>query len=189
MTEEIAEFAQLVSAVQLEDVRLIECSAKTYISKREGVSSEVTLNHGARVVQPIDEEGLFILHAGIEGQIRPRDETDRTRDPSVALKVVFELSYRVPKGTQAKDAALQEFAKVNGVFNAWPYCREFIQGLTTRMGLPAVVIPVFRISRLAHVDRSEADTERPSISRRPPALQTGRRGARMRSQPRSKARR
>ena len=62
------------------------------------------------------------------------------------MKVSFEVSYRLPEAFSASARELQEFAEVNGVFNVWPYCREFIQTTTARMGLPPVVLPLFRVA-------------------------------------------
>ena len=44
------------------------------------------------------------------------------------------------------DEHLHAFSATNGVFNAWPYWREFVQNTTARMGLPTpVIVPVFRL--------------------------------------------
>jgi len=37
------------------------------------------------------------------------------------------------------------FARTNGIYNAWPYWREFVQNMIARMNLPPLVIPVFRL--------------------------------------------
>ena len=39
---------------------------------------------------------------------------------------------------------LEAFCAMNGVFNAWPYAREFVQSSMARMNLPALVLPVMR---------------------------------------------
>jgi len=42
---------------------------------------------------------------------------------------------------------LDMFANVNGVFNCWPYWREFVQNITTRMGLPSLIVPLLKIPK------------------------------------------
>ena len=37
------------------------------------------------------------------------------------------------------------FFKINPVSNAWPYWREFVQSMSTRMGFPALTVPMLEI--------------------------------------------
>ncbi len=46
-----------------------------------------------------------------------------------------------------------QFAQLNAIMNAWPYFRELVQNSTSRMGLPPVVMPLFRVSRLDITER------------------------------------
>jgi preprotein translocase subunit SecB len=34
---------------------------------------------------------------------------------------------------------------LNGVFHVWPYWREMVQNTLARMGLPPLILPVFRV--------------------------------------------
>ncbi|MEF3087106.1 hypothetical protein ABQG71_17030 [Bacillus altitudinis] len=43
------------------------------------------------------------------------------------------------------DEEIEYFAATNVPVNAWPYARETISSITTRMGLPSLVIPPFKI--------------------------------------------
>ena len=38
----------------------------------------------------------------------------------------------------------QMFASRNGIFNAWPFFREFVQSTVARMGMPPLMIPLFK---------------------------------------------
>jgi hypothetical protein len=58
-----------------------------------------------------------------------------------------ELSKPFPTSEAVNDALRTLFAGLNGVFNAWPYFREFLQSATTRMGIPQFVLPVFRVRK------------------------------------------
>ena len=37
---------------------------------------------------------------------------------------------------------IEAFAQLNGIYNAWPYFREYLQCSTARMGLPTVTLPL-----------------------------------------------
>jgi len=49
---------------------------------------------------------------------------------------------------EVASADVVAFATFNATFNAWPYWREFVQSMTSRMGLPSVVIPVLPVPNL-----------------------------------------
>ena len=63
----------------------------------------------------------------------------------LSIEATFALIYSVESLDEFEDASLIAFAWTNGVFNAWPYWREFVQSTVSRMGLPAITIPVFRV--------------------------------------------
>ncbi len=52
------------------------------------------------------------------------------------LDLDFEGSY---------DAFTTYFYKINPVSIAWPYWREFVQNMSTRMGYPALTVPMLEI--------------------------------------------
>jgi hypothetical protein len=62
------------------------------------------------------------------------------------VNVSFELTYSIPESMHVTDEELSAFARVNGVFNAWPYFREFVHASVARMGLPSVIVPIYRLS-------------------------------------------
>ena len=65
-------------------------------------------------------------------------------DPTLSVAAIFIITYEISSFEGIEDANLQAFAATNGVYNAWPYWREFVQNMTVRMGLPAITAPVFR---------------------------------------------
>lgn len=66
----------------------------------------------------------------------------KTPEPVVNIDASFLLVYELAK-LDFTEEHFRQFSKVNGLFNAWPYWREYVQSATVRMGLPALTIPVF----------------------------------------------
>jgi hypothetical protein len=100
--------------------------------------------------------GLFFVRANLDLRIGSESK------PSVAVvKIQYELEYRVPADFKASRADLTAFAKVNGVFNAWPYFREIVQAATLRMDLPPVVLPVYRVPQPTKATPSAAPASAP----------------------------
>ena len=62
----------------------------------------------------------------------------------MSIECSFLLTYSAPSVGDLTPGNLEAFAQINGIFNAWPYWREFVQNMAARMGLPQLVIPVFR---------------------------------------------
>jgi hypothetical protein len=75
--------------------------------------------------------------------VQEQDPTKRVVDLSAGL----ELSYRLSKEVELTPQQLRAFGKVNALYNAWPYWRELVQTTVARMGLPRLVVPVFRVAR------------------------------------------
>lgn len=72
---------------------------------------------------------------------------DARRSAVFEIRCEFELVYSLTAPTALDEACIQAFANVNGVFNSWPYFREFVQSASTRLGLPPLVVPVFQFHR------------------------------------------
>lgn len=61
------------------------------------------------------------------------------------IEATFQLDYRLPSFAGLRKVNVEAFGELNGVFNVWPYWREFVQSTTVRMGLPPLTIPVHRL--------------------------------------------
>jgi hypothetical protein len=60
------------------------------------------------------------------------------------LEATYLLVYALQTAAQHPEDALQHFAELNGAYNVWPYWRELVQTVAGRVGLAAIVVPVFR---------------------------------------------
>ena len=75
-----------------------------------------------------------------------RRESDKGK-LQAEIRGTFELSYKVPDDESFSSEELEAFGQVNAVFNAWPYWRELVQASLTRMSMPLLTVPVFRLPR------------------------------------------
>lgn len=139
---------QLASAVAahagMHNIGLVSMSAELKEPLAEAISSlssgtaEAAI--GWRSNHEISESGL-VLSVRIDFKI------DFGKKPTVAITCAYLLEYHLdsPPPSDARDDLLSAFAKVNGVYNAWPYLREIVQNTCARMNLPPTVLPVFRV--------------------------------------------
>lgn len=123
--------------VQLEDVHIARA-----VMKRAA-----DIQHPARIelsfaVAPELEQADNRLRITITFRLQERVGTGERAERGLSIETVYVLCYRLSSDESLSPAHLDAFAEMNGVYNAWPYWREFVQNATIRMGLPGLTIPV-----------------------------------------------
>lgn len=141
MNKDVQKARHLIAVVHLMNVRLVNCSAKAGIRLAD-VTDEMgpEFSHSAKAVQG-SEPGVFYVLSGL----RVRVVSESSEVSHAELNVQFELEYRVPSDFKPTRSEISAFARVNGVFNAWPYFREFVQSTSQKMDLPVIILPVYRV--------------------------------------------
>lgn len=61
----------------------------------------------------------------------------------VEATVKYLLTYEIQGAEPLAETDIAEFAAANGVLHSWPFVREWLYGLTSRMGYPAFALPLF----------------------------------------------
>lgn len=64
----------------------------------------------------------------------------------MSIEATFCTSYVLKPIEEFNPNDIEHFAKINPIYNAWAYWREFVQSMTTRMGFPALTIPLLKIT-------------------------------------------
>ena len=135
--------AEIVRHALVRQIRLTHSRCETQIRTPADIPPDaaLTITSGGRVAEPPDAEGWFRVQARVE--VRVSSET--AGKPELALiEAVYEVLYRIPAELKPPADALEEFAETNGVFNAWPYMRQFVAETAQRMEVPPIVLPLFR---------------------------------------------
>lgn len=154
---------RVVASVQLEDVRLRAGSFRRRVSSPAEVGKvEVEISHAAHAEAMPGRSAFLVVFTG---NVALRPIGAASKEPALEAEVEIELRYAYPEGLDFRPDELEPFANLNGVFNAWPYFREFLQNATTRMGLPPFVLPVFRIRKAEATGRK---TGKAALPRRAP---------------------
>jgi len=89
------------------------------------------------------EDGLIYVQPTINTLVTSQGKT------VVSIMATYELIYLLSKDMKVSQEELNDFARLNAMFNVWPYWREFVQSTITRMNLPPLVLPLFRIKEAA----------------------------------------
>ena len=140
MNDVLKRLTPLIRSVQLQGIRLVESSCRGFTQEpTESSQVDVRFNWSAKAV--LKSAGSFSVLADMEVLLVPTGSEDAN---AARIWSRFEIRYSVPQEIELNEGLLEEFAKSNGVFNAWAYWREFIQSTLVRMGLPAVLLPLYR---------------------------------------------
>jgi preprotein translocase subunit SecB len=97
-----------------------------------GFDSEVSSNENEKTISVRSKFQTFA---------QKEEETDLKKVP-VRIQGEYELEYSIESFDQIKPENIKAFGSMNGIYNAWPYWREFVQSMTVRMGLPPLTLPV-----------------------------------------------
>lgn len=142
--------------VELQAVSLASASVNASIDPMS-LPDDLKLRQGHRASYSRSGESGERLLVVLEFDFHANDEKEgETAQEVVGLEAVFHLRYSLPPGTDCPAEALEQFAWLNGAYNAWPYWRELVQTVTGRVGLAAVTVPVFR-PKVKSVDKVEKE--------------------------------
>jgi preprotein translocase subunit SecB len=126
--------------VQLRAVRLASCHCD---QKPAAVAGKKAYNITySTKVQPNKKNSLVVVIATFHFEAFAENQPQK---PALRLDASFVLAYQLDNFEGLTQEGFQHFANLNGIYNAWPYWREFVQNMVGRMGLPPLTIPVFRI--------------------------------------------
>ena len=127
--------------VQVESIRLIETGAKQSLLKGQlptQLAIAVQTSHELHA-----EEHLIDIHAkfSLVGRYKESEKSE----PPLGIRAEFVIRYSLGSSEGLTKSHYDAFAELNGSHNAWPYWREYVQSVTTRMGIPPLTIPVYRV--------------------------------------------
>ena len=141
--EALEQAERIARSVELERVDVVRMSAE----RRDGggpppAKLRLQLQHEARHV-PSDDRAAIIVIAdfGLEALEAESEAAVASAELSLCLRYQAVGNQDQEPG----EAAVASFAEINGVYNAWPYWREYLHSTLGRLGLPGVLTPVLQI--------------------------------------------
>lgn len=145
MTTNIQLARQVAKHVQIENIVLRKAEVEAFFEPNS-LPPELSLQHGFRSEYQIQKsDSVQHLSVIVDFKFEAKDVSGGEGGDVVAnLSATFHLLYSLPVDFDAERSCFEQFATVNGVYNAWPYWRELVQTSAGRIGLPGVTLPVFR---------------------------------------------
>jgi preprotein translocase subunit SecB len=130
-TIDFAAIGRVAKSAELMGVRLLEISA-TCDPKGVGPLEpkvELDCKPGAHSADALE----IVCHYSF---------TVRTDQAEIAeASIKYLLNYHLSGSESQADSDLAEFARANGALHSWPFVRELLYSLTSRMGYPPYTLP------------------------------------------------
>ena len=142
---DMIDLARIIASVQIDDVRLREASLRSFLEPAN-VAEELSVksSHEATVTRDRGDDAKFLISVSLLLEIRAVTGAD---DLLAEIGAVFNLSYHLPADEVFSTEEIERFGQFNAVFNAWPYWREFVQTSLSRMDMPSLTVPLYRLPR------------------------------------------
>lgn len=132
--------ARVSERVEIRHVRLVETLAKR---KQPRGKLPERLNSDITVSTTTDADKLtIVVHPRFT--LVGRFADDSSDEEGLRIEATYAAEYTVPTMEGLSEEDFKAFGELNGIYNVWPYWREYVQSLTTRMGFPPLTLPVLR---------------------------------------------
>lgn len=149
------DLSHVLKVVEIENIRLVRADVFSQIrTAQEASNAEVKLSWSSKIEK--EEPGRFTVRAALQVRIHSEGRDEAV----VRIDAEHEVNYRYPVDFSIKADQLEHFARVNAIYNAWPFWREFVQSMMLRQGLPPFVLPLMKVEPHAPVGANKADTGR-----------------------------
>lgn len=120
------------------------------------VDAELSIEQEANKIKLIRihlAAGLRFVAPELSEEIQ-NNPTEIEKHVKAEIAASFIAEYQL-KCDNLEREAIEEFAKVNAGFNVWPYWREYVQNMCSRMHLPIAILPLYQVPKEAPLDASE----------------------------------
>ncbi len=114
---------------QIKQIRLLESHIK---SKSTDISD-------VQIESSFDATTTFSKDAGT---LSVRASLAVAAGDFVQIDADFMLDYSIKESSPITDEGAAAFGRINGIHNAWPYWREYVQSTSMRVGLPPIALPL-----------------------------------------------
>ncbi len=130
------EYAGILSSVSLSQILLNDCSAKKYEIKTKGGAIDLDITMKLAYDQNASEVS-FITTYKLDGVKRSEGAEEKV----FTITASFLLSYMKKKEIEVTKEFVNVFKENSIELVSWPYFREFVQNMISRMGFPPLTLP------------------------------------------------
>ncbi len=134
--------ARVAREAELQDIYLLRADVSRL--GPEPIQGRLVLdfNCQSRLLEERGEDRLLSVACDFSLAARKEGESP---EEVMHVEATFLVSYTFPEGKEFTPEEVHQFARINPLYNAWAYWREFVHSMTARMGLPPLLVPLLKI--------------------------------------------
>lgn len=141
------ELYALIDRLELKTIRLE--------SIQSGRSLPINGNHGDINISSggeVEERGgnkwlVYLFQYEVAMELKPDESSPNRR--FFHIEAVFRVVYRIKKEPfEIEPGQIEQFGRLVACANVWPFWRELVQSITSRMNLPPLTLPLITPSQL-----------------------------------------
>jgi preprotein translocase subunit SecB len=138
-------YNKLIEAIELENIFLRNLNSERFPSS--GFNGDIQTE--VSVAQRMEFKTNNNIVTSVQFDVDAFDELNK-ENKLFSIQSIFILEYRLENvdedllNSDEFAQAIEDFIRINVPLNAWPYGRELISQMTTRMGLPQLVIGTYK---------------------------------------------
>ena len=148
---DMAAVGRIARRVQLLDIKVISIAADRKAGGGSSLEPDLSMSFNGKLLakEQLVVECVYTLKA-----------TSQQKEVA-SVRVVILMVYRIENDDPVEPADVPHFANANGAYHSWPFARELIYSLTTRLGLPPYTLPVLVFRPPKPSAAVKAPTKRP----------------------------
>ncbi|EPD69274.1 hypothetical protein HMPREF1219_01499 [Corynebacterium pyruviciproducens ATCC BAA-1742] len=140
--------AKIAAGASLRDLRLVQSDFQlvNVVEPSDELSIQMNIELSAGETE---EPNVLVVSAKFGVVIFVADESEHTSDKSsdseqpsnvATINFAYNTAFVVNDDCEWNEESLEAFAKTTGIFAIYPYAREFVTDVTTRAGLPPLIL-------------------------------------------------
>jgi len=138
--------SQVSLRVEIEDVSLVESVIRQRLIQKR-LPPNIWFGTGTKTeVQKLDsgKQPSWRIVVLIRFELVGKYPDMEPGEERIRIEASFRLTYRLDSIEGLDEENFRAFGELNGIYNAYPYWREYLQSTITRMGLPPLIAPLFK---------------------------------------------
>jgi hypothetical protein len=145
--------SRIARRVDLREIRLTECAATLHSDGARLARLVPTYEHECTPAKV--EADVIEVNCSYQFKVTS-DDADLAE-----ARLTYRIVYAVLGDAPVDPADIAQFAKANGAYHSWPFVRETIFGLTSKMGFPPYTLPVLVYKPKPPAQQASATGQKP----------------------------
>lgn len=130
-------YQEILKGIELRQVRLVKGLAQLKNTRRTPSHVVVTMTDKGASYENRDDQCSEVIQSYV---VTVREKVERRQ----FLKIECQFSLLYASAVKFTDEFFEVFSKANVPINTWPYAREFVDNMTSRLQVPSVTMPLMK---------------------------------------------